>query len=111
MKFQRVPRAASFTTVDSALQGRLTDSRREFAAAMSVCHLASCLARPAPFRRPGLSRNWFKRKMPMILVLVMAFNISVALALGFVIGRIYQMRSDELERRVKPPRTAYIPSP
>ena len=42
------------------------------------------------------------------LALVMAFNISVALALGFVIGRIYQIRSDELERRVKPPRTAYI---
>jgi hypothetical protein len=44
----------------------------------------------------------------MTPALVMAFNISVALALGFVIGRIYQIRSDELERRVKPPRTAYI---
>ena len=32
--------------------------------------------------------------MPMILVLVMAFNTSVALALGFVLGRIYQIRSD-----------------
>ena len=30
----------------------------------------------------------------MILVLVMAFNTSVALALGFVLGRIYQIRSD-----------------
>jgi hypothetical protein len=29
--------------------------------------------------------------MPM-LVLVMAFNISVALALGFTVGRIYQIR-------------------
>ena len=34
----------------------------------------------------------------MTLVLVMAFNISVALALGFVLGRIYQIRSDLLER-------------
>ena len=45
----------------------------------------------------------------MILVLVMAFNISVALALGFVIDRLYQIRSDELERRAELPRTAYIP--
>jgi hypothetical protein len=37
--------------------------------------------------------------MPMTMVLVMVFNISVALALGFTIGRIYQIRSDELERR------------
>jgi hypothetical protein len=34
----------------------------------------------------------------MTLVLVMAFNISVAFGLGFVLGRIYQIRSDE--RRV-----------
>jgi len=47
--------------------------------------------------------------MPMTLVLVMAFNISVALALGFVLGRLYQIRSDELERRAELPRTAYIP--
>src|SRR5215468_10726708 len=40
-----------------------------------------------------------KRKMPMTLVLVMIFNILVALALGFVLGRIYQIRRDELERR------------
>ena len=46
----------------------------------------------------------------MTLVLVMAFNISVALALGFVLGRIYQIRSDELERRAEPPRSTYIPS-
>jgi hypothetical protein len=51
--------------------------------------------------------------MPMTLVLVMAFNISVALALGFVLGRIYQIRSDELKRRdgfALPP-TARIPHP
>ena len=40
----------------------------------------------------------------MILVLVMAFNTSVALALGFVLGRIYQIRSDLLERRAEPRR-------
>jgi hypothetical protein len=46
--------------------------------------------------------------MPMV-VLLMVFNISVALALGFTLGRIYQTRSDELERRAEPPRTGYIP--
>jgi hypothetical protein len=35
-----------------------------------------------------------KRKMPMTLVLVMIFNILVALALGFTVGRIYQIRCD-----------------
>jgi hypothetical protein len=44
----------------------------------------------------------------MTLVVVMAFNILVALGLGFVVGRIYQIRRDELERRAEPPRTAYI---
>jgi hypothetical protein len=46
--------------------------------------------------------------MPM-LVLVMVFNILVALALGFVFGRIYQIRRDELARRVEPPAVAYVP--
>jgi hypothetical protein len=32
--------------------------------------------------------------MPMNLVLVMIFNILVALALGFTVGRIYQIRCD-----------------
>jgi hypothetical protein len=47
----------------------------------------------------------------MTLVLVMIFNILVALGLGFVLGRIYQIRRDELERRdgLTLPRTAYIP--
>jgi hypothetical protein len=48
--------------------------------------------------------------MPM-LVLLMAFNISVALALGFVFGRIYQIRRDELERRAEPPPIARIAVP
>jgi hypothetical protein len=47
----------------------------------------------------------------MTLVLVVAFNISVALVLGFVFGRIYQIRSDELGRRVEPPPVARIPQP
>jgi hypothetical protein len=45
----------------------------------------------------------------MALVLVMAFNTLVALGFGFVVGRLYQIRSDELERPAEPPRTAYIP--
>ena len=47
----------------------------------------------------------------MALVLVMIFSILVALALGFVLGRIYQIRRDELERRVTLPPTARIPQP
>jgi hypothetical protein len=47
--------------------------------------------------------------MPMTLVLVMAFNFFSALGLGFGVGRIYQIRRDELERHAEPPRTAYIP--
>ena len=45
----------------------------------------------------------------MTLVLVMAFNILVALGLGFLVGRIYQIRRYELEQRVELPPTAYIP--
>jgi hypothetical protein len=43
-----------------------------------------------------------------MLVLLMVFEISVALALGFVVGRIYQIRRDE---RVTLPPTARIPQP
>ena len=46
-----------------------------------------------------------------MLVLVMAFNISVALALGFVVGRIYQIRRYEVERGFTLPPTARIPQP
>jgi len=50
--------------------------------------------------------------MPMtILVLLMALEISLALALGFVFGRIYQIRRDELERGFTLPRTSRIPQP
>ena len=49
----------------------------------------------------------------MTLVLVMIFNILIALALGFVLGRIYQIRRDELEPRdgLTLPPTARIPQP
>jgi hypothetical protein len=49
----------------------------------------------------------------MILVLLMAFEISLALALGFVLGRMYQIRSDESGRRdgLALPPTARIPRP
>ncbi len=40
----------------------------------------------------------------MTLVLVMAFNISVAFGLGFVLGRIYQIRSDERRDGLEPGR-------
>jgi len=43
------------------------------------------------------------------MLVVMAFNISVVLALGFTVGRIYQIRCDELQRRAEPPRVAHVP--
>jgi hypothetical protein len=47
---------------------------------------------------------------PMSLAMVMAFEILAALALGFVIGRIWQIRRDELDRRnFKVPPVARIP--
>jgi hypothetical protein len=52
-----------------------------------------------------------KRKMPMTLVLVMIFNILVALAVGFVFGRIYQIRRDERRDGFTLPHTAHIPQP
>jgi hypothetical protein len=49
--------------------------------------------------------------MPMTVILVMVFNTLVALALGFVLGRLYQIRRDELERGVALPSAARIPQP
>jgi len=43
------------------------------------------------------------------LVLLMAFEISVALALGFVLGRTYQIRLDERREGFALPPTARIP--
>ena len=44
---------------------------------------------------------------------MMVFNVLVAFVLGFVLGRIYQIRRDELERRhdLALPPTARIPRP
>jgi hypothetical protein len=50
-----------------------------------------------------------REEMPMTLVLLMAFEISVALALGFVLGRIYQIRLDEQRDGFTLPPTARIP--
>jgi hypothetical protein len=47
--------------------------------------------------------------MPMTLILLMVFEIGVALALGFVVGRMYQIRRYELERGFTLPPTAHIP--
>ena len=47
----------------------------------------------------------------MTLILLMVFEIGVALALGFVVGRIYQIRRYELERGFTLPATAHIPPP
>jgi len=75
--------------------------------------------RPAPrvSCQKGLSnpevRGWWpwpKGESPMSLAMVMAFEILAALALGFVIGRIWQIRRDELDRRnFKVPPVARIP--
>jgi hypothetical protein len=48
----------------------------------------------------------------MSSAVLMAFEILAALALGFVIGRIWQIRRDELDRRnFKVPPVERIPSP
>jgi hypothetical protein len=50
----------------------------------------------------------------MILVLLMAFGISVAMAIGFVLGRIWQIRSDLEQQRAghfAVPPIAHIPRP
>jgi hypothetical protein len=50
----------------------------------------------------------------MILALVMVFQISVAMAVGFVLGRIWQIRCDLEEQRdvgVMAPPIARIPHP
>jgi hypothetical protein len=52
--------------------------------------------------------------MPMILALVMVFQISVAMAVGFVLGRIWQIRCDLQEQRnigFTAPPIARIPHP
>jgi len=43
---------------------------------------------------------WPEKDTPMTWLLVMVFEISVAMAIGFVLGRIWQMRND-LERQLE----------
>ena len=52
-------------------------------------------------------------ELPMAMILLMIFLIGMALALGFLIGRVYRIRCDEVERRdgFQLPRTAHIPRP
>jgi hypothetical protein len=49
----------------------------------------------------------------MTVTLVMVFAILAALVLGFLCGRVWQIRCDELERRASfaPPSVARIPRP
>jgi hypothetical protein len=52
--------------------------------------------------------------MPMTLLLVMVFQISVAMAIGFVLGRIWQIRCDLEQQRAggsTAPPIARIPRP
>jgi hypothetical protein len=52
--------------------------------------------------------------MPMTLALLMVFEISVAMAIGFVLGRIWQIRCDLQQERAghfTPPPIAHIPRP
>jgi hypothetical protein len=53
--------------------------------------------------------GWLKGESQMSLAVVIAFEILAALAVGFVIGRIWQIRRDELDRRnLKVPPVARI---
>jgi hypothetical protein len=57
------------------------------------------------------SGNRLAKEIPMTLILLMVFEIGIALALGFVVGRIYQIRRYELERGFTLPPAAHIPRP
>ena len=47
----------------------------------------------------------------MTLLMVMVFEISLAMAIGFVLGRIWQIRCDLEQERVAAPPVARIPRP
>jgi hypothetical protein len=52
--------------------------------------------------------------MSMTLVLLMSFVVPVAMAIGFVLGRIWQIRCDLQQERAgyfTPPPIAHIPRP
>jgi hypothetical protein len=55
-----------------------------------------------------------ERNTPMPLVLLTVFEISVAMAIGFILGRIWQIRSDLEQQRscnFTVPPIARIPRP
>src|SRR5262249_33095825 len=59
-------------------------------------------------------RHWFERKIPMTLMLLMVVEIGVAMAIGFVLGRIWQIRCDLEQQRAggfTVPPVARIPHP
>jgi hypothetical protein len=66
---------------------------------------------PVTFARATYS---LERNISMILALVMVFQTSVAMTIGFVLGRIWQIRCD-LEQQsasgLTPPPMARIPRP
>jgi hypothetical protein len=57
------------------------------------------------------SSNRLAKEIRMTLILLMVFEIGIALALGFVVGRIYQIRRYELQRGFTLPPAAHIPRP
>jgi hypothetical protein len=66
---------------------------------------------PISTQRQGPFLYIVRQGSDAMLVLLMVFEISVALALGFAVGRIYQIRRSELERGFTLPPTARIPQP
>jgi hypothetical protein len=66
---------------------------------------------PISTQRQGPFLYGCRQGSDAMLVLMMVFEITVALALGFVVGRIYQIRRYELERGFTLPPTARIPQP
>jgi hypothetical protein len=72
---------------------------------------SACKNGPVTFAGASYGRA---RNTPMILALVMVFQISVAMAVGFVLGRIWQIRCDLEQRRdvgFTAPPIATIPHP
>ena len=89
--------------------GRRDRARPNHLGALRV--ICSHRERPDRAGKAGTREHSVAKKMPMTLILLMVFEIGVALALGFVVGRIYQIRRHELERGFTLPPTAHIPRP
>jgi hypothetical protein len=57
---------------------------------------------------------WPEKEHAMILVPMMVFEVSLAMVIGFVLGRIWQIRYDLEQHRDSSftlPATAHIPQP